>query len=125
MKISKRCQLFVFAILIGLAAVLLPYAASASPHVLTCGKTSFRLNELAGTVSHRGADGRWGAEIPLRVSYNAFRWEVKTPAAPQVTDYYLIERESLEFTYRRCSGNDCAGGESICMRQSNQIQSGD
>jgi hypothetical protein len=35
MRISRHCQLFVFAILIGLAAVLLPRLASAQGHVLT------------------------------------------------------------------------------------------
>lgn len=120
MKLSQHCQLFIFAILIGLAALLLPYAAAADPAVLTCGKMGFRLNEDTGTVAHRGPDGRWGSEFPLRVSDMAYQWEVQIPATPQFTDYYLIERESLEFTYRRCSGNDCAGAEAICLPQQSQ-----
>lgn len=77
----------------------------------------FRMNEAAGTVSHRGNDGRWGQEFPLQVSDAAYRWEVKIPATPQFTDYYLIELESLELTYRRCSGNDCEGAQAVCLKQ--------
>ncbi len=120
MKLPRQCQLFIFAIFIGLAAVLVPFVAMAGFNILSCGKTSFRLNEETGTVSHRGLDGKWGEEIPLRVSDRAYQWQVRTPATPQFTDYYLIERESLEFTYRRCSGNDCAGAEAICLQQVNR-----
>jgi hypothetical protein len=44
--------LFIFSIFIGIAALLLPKIVMANPSVLTCGKTSFRLNEAAGTVAH-------------------------------------------------------------------------
>lgn len=81
MQISRQCQLFVFAILIGLAALLLPRVAAAKVNVLTCGKTSFRLDLVEETVALRGPDGGWGERFPLRVSLDAFRWEVKAAAA--------------------------------------------
>lgn len=119
MVISQRCRLFIFAIVIGMAALLLPIVASAHVSILTCGKTSFRLDEVAETVAHRGPDGGWGERFPLRVSLDAFRWEVKSASDPRFTDYYFIDRRNLEFNYRRCGGNDCAGRETICSRQSN------